>query len=442
MNTQNAVEYLSEIAKKSDAEQFDILAGSSNSSGVSIYNGALQNTEISNSCGIGIRVFKNQKPGYASTEKFSKESLAQTLADALSNSEWTEPINAELPSPVPLSNSLNTYNPDLENIKINHLLSTCLDIEKRVLSQSEIKNVPDLGAEISDSSTIFANSKGVFFEDYRNSFGIGCGAVAERNGIVKMGWYSKAGRDFKELSVEHFSEKVVKRARELLSPKPIKGAKMPVVFSKRISGSILSMYFSSFYAENAQKGLSRLKGKIGESIASKDFSLLSDPLNPALPGSILMDGEGIPTAVLSVVEQGCFKSFLYNIESASKENRKSTGNGVRGFAGKAGTSFFNTVVPLGKNSTEELLAMFPSCLLINHLEGGSGCNPVSGEISIGAQGFWCENGVQAHAVDNITLSANFFDLLKNIAGIGNEYGEAFSSVQIPSFAVSEIAVSA
>ena len=441
MNMQESVEYLSEIAQKSGAEQFDVLAGNQDSKSISVFNGALQNTEISNSCGIGIRIFKNQKPGYASTEKFSKESLSQALADALSNSEYTEPINAELPGPMPLGDELHTYNSKLESVDINGLLDMCLDIEKRILAASEIKNVPDLGAEISSSTTIFANSKGVFFEDKRNCFGIGAGAVAERNGVVKMGWYSKGGKDFGEVSAEQISGEVVTRAKELLSPRPIKGGKMPVILSKRISSSVLSIYLSSFYAENAQKGLSRLKDRLGESIASENFSLSSEPLLPDLPGSILMDSEGLPTSVLNVIENGVFKSFLYNLESASKEKRKSTGHGVRSFSGKAGTSFMNAVVPVGKMHKKEILSAFPQCLLINHLEGSSGCNSVSGEISIGAQGFWCENGVPIHAADNLTISANFFDLLKNIVGMGCEYSDSYSSVKVPSLAVSEMSVS-
>ncbi|MDR1812535.1 MAG: TldD/PmbA family protein [Candidatus Fibromonas sp.] len=442
MTMQEAVEYLNGIAGKSGAEQFDILAGSYDSRGISVFNGALQNTEISNSCGIGIRIFKNQKPGYASTEKFSRESLEQTLADALSNSEYTEPINMDLPEPAAITQTLPTYNQGLESIDVNRLLNTCLDIEKQILAASEIKNVPDLGAEISSSTTIFANSKGTFFKDQRNNFGIGAGAVAERNGIVKMGWYSKGGRDFSEVSTEQISGEVIIRAKELLSPRPIRSGKIPVILSNRISSSILSIFLSSFFAENAQKGLSRLKESLGEKIASEKFSLLSDPLQPDLPGSVLMDSEGIPTASMSVVENGEFRSFLYNMESASRENRKSTGHGTRGFAGKAVTSFMNAVVPTGKVSKKELMTEFPKCLLINHLEGNSGCNSVSGEISIGAQGFWCENGVPLYAADNLTISANFFDLLKNITGIGSQYNDSFSSVKVPSLAISEMAVSA
>jgi PmbA protein len=441
MNMQEAVEYLSEIAKKSEAEQFDILAGNGDNRGISVFNGALHNKEISNSCGIGIRIFKEQKPGYASTEKFSKDALSQILADALSNCEYSEPIDAKLPEPVAINETLPIYNLELEGVDINHLLDTCLSIEKQILAASEIKNVPDLGAEISSSTTIFANSNGIFFKDKRNNFGIGVGAVAERNGVVKMGWYSKGGRDFGVVSTEQISGEVISRAKELLSPRSIRSSKMPIILSKRVSASILSIYLSSFYAENAQKGLSRLVNRLGEKIASEKFSLSSEPLRPDLPGSVLMDSEGMPTAALEIVAQGEFKSFLYNMESAVKENRKSTGHGARGFSGKASTSFINAVVPLGELSSKEVLTIFPKCLLITHLEGSSGCHSVSGEISIGAQGFWCENGVPLHATDNLTISANFFDLLKNIVGIGTEYSDSFSSVKVPSLAISEMSVS-
>jgi PmbA protein len=100
------------------------------------------------------------------------------------------------------------------------------------------------------------------------------------------------------------------------------------------------------------------------------------------------------------------------------------------------------VVPLGELPKEKILAIFPKCLLITHLEGSSGCHPVSGEISIGVQGFWCENGTPLYAADNLTISTNFFDLLKNITGIGNSYNDSFSSIKVPSLAISEMAVSA
>src|SRR5690606_34182208 len=138
------------------------------------------------------------------------------------------------------------------------------------------------------------------------------------------------------------------------------------------------------------------------------------PLVPGWPGSHLFDGEGVPARRIDVIKDGVLKTFLYNLESAAKAGVAPTGTGSRSYAGKAGTGFANYVVPLGTDSLESLLARYPKCLLIVKLEGGSGCSAISGEISIGAQGFLYENGRRVRAVDRITLSTNFFDLLKNI----------------------------
>ena len=48
------------------------------------------------------------------------------------------------------------------------------------------------------------------------------------------------------------------------------------------------------------------------------------------------------------------------------------------------------------------------CLLVTQLEGQAGCNPVSGDISIGVQGFLLENGLRIQPVDSITVAGNFF----------------------------------
>ena len=105
------------------------------------------------------------------------------------------------------------------------------------------------------------------------------------------------------------------------------------------------------------------------------------------------------------------------------------------------TAFHNVLVPAGEQTTAELLKMYPKCLFVVRLEGNSGCNSVSGELSIGAHGFWCENGAILHPVDGVTLSGNFFDIIKNIVAVGNEYYNPFSSYQIPALAISELAVS-
>ena len=176
------------------------------------------------------------------------------------------------------------------------------------------------------------------------------------------------------------ADRAVERAVELLGAKPARAGTLPVVFSNRVSGRLMSMFSSPYYAENVQKGQSRLKDKLGESIASEELNINCEPHLPEVPGSRLFDGEGVATAPRAIVRGGVLNAYLYNLEAAKRDGVPAAGNGARGYSGKAGTGFSNLIVPLGNQSLEELLAAYPRCLYVTKLEGGAGCSAISGEI--------------------------------------------------------------
>ncbi|MBQ5464290.1 MAG: TldD/PmbA family protein, partial [Fibrobacter sp.] len=306
----------------------------------------------------------------------------------------------------------------------------------------EIENIPYLGGDIEKEYSIVANNTGLFYEARSNCASAGAGAVASRGGIKKLGNFVKNGRDWNAFTVEEIASKTAEYATELFGAQKIEGGKIPVILSERISARFLGMYNQPFFAETMQKGQSRLDGKEGEKIASDVFSLWNDPLGEMFEHKFYFDSEGCATRRVKVVENGVFNSALYNLETASKAKRETTGSGARSFGSKMSTSFYNLLVPPGTMTTEELLKLFPKCLLVVRLEGNSGCNPVSGELSIGAHGFWCENGAIQHPVDGVTLSGNFFDILKNIVAVGNEFRDPFAMYKVPALAVSELSVSA
>jgi PmbA protein len=212
-----------------------------------------------------------------------------------------------------------------------------------------------------------------------------------------------------------------------------------VLFSNRVSGRLFSLYQSAFFAELVQKGQSRLAGRLGHQVAAEILNLRSDALDTSLPGSRALDSEGVPTQNLQVIESGRLASYLYNLESAAVENRAPTGNGVRSVGSKAGTAFHNLVVAPGGKTRAELLGS-GRILLIDKLEGASGCSAISGEFSIGAQGFLYENGHMIQPVDRITLSSNFFDMLRKIVAVSSEYNDQYSAVRVPDLLIDSIAV--
>jgi len=437
-----AMAFLQNEARSSAADAFDLVGRHSSSLSLNVFQGKVQQTEISESVGIGIRVFHNGAPGYASTERLTPESLRQTLKDALSHCAFTEPLKVVLPEPSALVEAPSQWNADLEALSLAQMAEFSLALEAAAYARSsEIENIPHLGYGLSEDRSWFANSRGISYQERENSYGVGIGAVALRNGVRKMGTYQKTGRVHQDAVVATMAQIAVERSLELLDARPIAGCELPVVFSNRVSGSIIGMFLSNLHAESVQKGQSRFAGQLGKIVASPLFNLISDPFRWDLPGASVLDSEGVPTQRIELIAEGGLRSFLHNLETAGREGCAPTGNGSRGYSGRVGTTFHNCIVPPGTQSEDELLHMFPRCLHIVKLDGSSGCSAISGEISIGVQGFLYENGVCVQAVDGITISTNFFEMLKQIVAISSEYNDSFSSVKIPAFAVERVSVS-
>ncbi len=433
METSKALDYICSEAKKQGADSFDVIAGESESSGLDLYEGKVKNSEISSSRGIGIRLFVDNRPGFAFTEKYSTEALSQTVSDAIAHAKLTDPVELDMPEPADIEEKdLKLWNQSAESVELSQLKDLCLEMESLAQQKDKrVENIPYLGAGKSSGRTEIRNSNGVSCSARGNSLYAGIGVLAHQNGHKKMGYYSNSSRDFNFFKSDYMANLAVERAVEMLGAKSIPSGKYPVVLSKRITPQLIGMYRAPFYGEAVQKGQSRLKGKIGESIAVKDFSILCDPHVEGFPGSRLFDGEGIPSQKISVVENGVLNAFLYNLESAKKEGVAPSGHAVRSYSGDVGTGFSNLFVPKGKHSLSELLSAHPKCLYVTQLEGGSGCSPISGEISIGAQGFWVENGQKVHPVEGVTISSNYFDLIQNIEMFGNEYSDILSSTKVP-----------
>ena len=58
-------------------------------------------------------------------------------------------------------------------------------------------------------------------------------------------------------------------------------------------------------------------------------------------------------------------------------------------------------------------------LLVTELLG-QGVNPVTGDYSRGAAGFWVEGGEIAYPVEEITIAGNLTQMYRDIVAIGND----------------------
>ncbi|AOP34039.1 Zn-dependent protease [Leptospira tipperaryensis] len=442
MDLDQSVEYVLGVCKQKGLDQYDLIGAESKDVGIELFKKRVSNTELSNSRGIGIRLIQDGKPGYSYSEKLSEEALSQMVEDAIAQAKISDPLDIDLPGQTELPKiPIRSYEESLESLGFEWLKSTGEKLDELAWSADErIENVPYSYAGKTWNRFILANSKGLFHSEKSNLISAGVALVATDGKSKKMGGYTKSGLDIDKIQPEKIVSTATERSLSLLGAEPVKSGNYPIVLSNRVSPQIFGMFSSPFSADSVQKGLSRLEGKIGSPVASPIWNVFCDPHIVDYPGSRLLDAEGVLTRKKAIIENGILQTYLYNLESAKKAGVSSTGNAVRSYGGRVGTSFTNYVVPKGKESLEDLLSRYPECIYVLKLEGGSGCSAVSGEISIGVQGFYYKNGKPVHPVDRITMNLNFFDLLFAIEGISNEYNDSYSSIKIPDILIREASI--
>ena len=147
---------------------------------------------------------------------------------------------------------------------------------------------------------------------------------------------------------------------------------------------------------------------------------MDDPFYEGNPMQMPFDGEGMPTYTKAVIEKGVLKTLLYNLESAKKAGRTSTGNGDRN-AASIGTKVFNFYIVPGQKSREELFKMAEGGIFVTGMKGfHAGANTVTGDFSIESEGFFIKDGKKGAPIRSFTVSGNFFELLKQIGEIGDK----------------------
>ncbi len=445
MDFQQAAEYALSLAREHREKDVDILLTRDESITIRVLGGKVEKVDQSTGQGLGVRVLRDGRTGIAYTERLEPSNIETAFLAATENSGLNDPtevvMNTAFPD-VPDPETLNLYNPDLQDLTMDQLAAFGLETEAVALkADGRVKAVPYLAVQREQSSYCVVSTHGQRYEQHSNSVGAYCGVMLEENGQRKSGSHFWNARTWQPEKAAELGSLSVEKGAALLGANPIPGGAIPVVLHEDVAPQLLGMFFGSFSAESAQKGLSRLKGRLGETIAVETITLTDEPHRDGAEGSRFMDVEGVATQTLPLIEKGVFTNLLYHIESARKEGRESTGHAGRGYSGGISTRSNNLVMNLGTHDLDGLCALPERCLLVTELEGGAGCNPISGDISIGVQGFLVESGQRGRPVDRVTIAGNFFDLLQNIGALGNQYQPRLTKTFIPALLVEGLTVS-
>jgi PmbA protein len=239
-------------------------------------------------------------------------------------------------------------------------------------------------------------------------------------------------------SPEAVGQEAARRTVAQLGARKLATADLPVIFTPESGAQILRTLFGLVSGEAAYRRSTYLIDREGQAVASALVTVVDDPLLPGAPGSRPFDGDGLPSRRNVVVDAGQFTGFLCDTYSARRLGRTSTHSAGRGVGGVPGVSSSNFHLVPGTMTADELLAGTDRALLVTHLMG-FGFNPVTGDFSKGAEGFYVEKGQRLYPVSEVTVSASFQDLLTGIDAIASDL-DTRGGTACPTFRVRRMTV--
>ena len=125
------------------------------------------------------------------------------------------------------------------------------------------------------------------------------------------------------------------------------------------------------------------------------------------------DAEGLKTNTKNIINNGILETWLLDLSSSKNLGLESTGNAVRSVSSPPSPGISNISLIGGSKSKDYLIKEMGTGLLVTSMIGLT-LNPVTGDYSRGASGYWVENGEVEYPVNECTLAGNLKEMLKTI----------------------------
>ncbi|MCD7737720.1 MAG: TldD/PmbA family protein [Lachnospiraceae bacterium] len=376
-----------------------------------------------NVTGACFRCVYQGKLGYASTELYTPSEAERVVAAAMENAASLE-TEGEAFIHEPGDTYTKIESGTVTEPTASGLTELAMQIEEAAYAADpKIVDGSQSGVDFHRNRIYLSNSRGLDLA-HENAYTAAYSSPIAREGEEMFsGFYSKLG-DFAQLDSQEIARKGVEDAVSQIGARTVSTGTYDVMFSNHMTAALLRVYSNIFSAEAAQKGMSLLAGKEGEAVAATCVTLTDDPFCEDSLVKIPFDGEGVATRRKDVVKEGRLVTLLYNLAAAHKAGVASTGNGVKaGYAAPVSIQPYNFYLEKGGGgTTEEMYERLGDGIYITELNGmHAGANPVTGDFSLASAGFLIEKGKKTGPAKNFTVSGNFYQLLKDIALVGDDW---------------------
>jgi PmbA protein len=288
-----------------------------------------------------------------------------------------------------------------------------------------------------------ATSRG-FSGSYKRSYAGGIVMALAADGEERaMAMGVDIANSIRKLDAQKIGGEAGRRAARLLGGKPVPTQEATVVYSPYAANAVIGALSQALTAEAMQKNRSFLRGKMGQDVAADVVTLLD---NGRFPGNLAtrpFDDEGVPSGATRLIDEGVLQAVLYDTYTAGKEGTMSTGNATRASHRQppqlAPSNFY---LQPGNMSPEDVIGAVQEGLYVANTMNTHSINPVSGDYSVSAQGFWIKDGKLTDPVNEVTIAIPLDRLLMNVKAVANDllFLPGMGAIGAPTFRVDGVMI--
>jgi len=400
-------ERLVAAARRAGADAADAVAVRSMSLSVEIREGAVEESQRSESDDVGLRVLVGRRQSVVSTNDIRAD-VAQLAERAVAMARiapedrfagFADESLLERNAP-----DLDLIDPELPSVAV--LEERAQAAEAAGLAVKGVAKSEGASASAGIGGMVLATSHGFRGSYLTSRHSLAMSAIAGEGTAMERDYdYSSAihGADLEP--PEKVGRTAGERTVERLNPRKVETKRVPVVFDRRVAGSLVGHLASAINAAAVARKTSFLKDKLGERLFKPGIRILDDPLRKKGLRSRPFDGEGVAARALAIVEDGVLRSWLLDCATARELKLKTTGHAQRGVSGPPSPGATNLHLEPGALSPDELIADIAEGFYVTELIG-FGINGVTGDYSRGAGGFWIEHGKRSYPVSEVTIAGN------------------------------------
>jgi len=393
--------------------------------------------------GLSLRVLKDNRLGFSYCTEITNKSFDRLISNAIMSAKNTSPdefhgfpeTSKPLPQLVVFDHSISSIPKEEKIEKVKSLEKAAISYDRRVTKVRKAMYQERIATEH------LVNSNGLNLSHQGTFFSCSIVVVAEEKDDSQMGWDFDFNHFYHDLDVTKIGKTASSKALRLLGAQSISSFRGPAILDNSVSCQFLGVLTPSFLAESVQKNKSLLKGKMNTKIFSHKIDIIDDGLYPGGAATQPFDGEGVIRQSTPLIEQGVLKNFLYDTYCAKKDKTHSTGNSSRSSIKtppKVGQS--NLYIKKGEESSDDFTSHVDKGLFVNEVMGIHTANPISGDFSLGVNGFLIKNGKKTTPVKGIAISGNIITLFNRVVSVGNDL-RFLGHTGSPSLLIEEVDIS-